>query len=642
MVHESRDADPFKDLSWNDLESWAGRKSVSRGKRYQKDGRVFEIARTSTGGLIAWVQGDRKYATRVEWTDDELTAECSCPYWGRCKHAVAVIVEYLDRVRKGKSLPCADRKDQRLQMLQEPGGDELGDRALEISIAPDPQGDAPETAGLLHFLESKTKAQLVNMLLELAALHQVVRRKLNDAMALARGTSETVVASILRDIDILSAQPPGGTDSSRRDRHVPDYSLVRDRLRLLAKEGYADDVIAIGEKLLEAGTAQVEESYDEGETAAEISHCMEVVFQALMESSLSIPEQILRVLDAEREDAFDLCTGTASFWAKEYAPSDWSMAADLLLARLDNEKPQSNTAAESSRFRRDRMSDQCITALDKAGRKEDIFSLCEREAERTGSYMRLVGLLIRSNRLKDAERWIDRGIQAVGDSQAGTAHHLRSCLREIREKQDDWQAVSIMRVEEFVSFPCVQTYKELKRAALKANLWQEMRISAIGYLETGKIALQGIPSPPSRNRLPEPAVRRRNAFPEAFALLDIAIFEEQPDEVLRWYENIKSGSRNFGLGTRLSAIAAALARRHPDRAVAIWKELAEEYIASTNLAAYEAAATCMANIRETLGGLGRKQEWLDYLEAVKQANRRKRRLLEVLGSMEGRRILDTS
>lgn len=641
MVHESRDADPFKSLTWNDLESWAGRKSVSRGRSYQKGGRVLEIARTSTDGLIAWVQGNRKYATRVEWTDGELTSECSCPYWGRCKHAVAVIVEYLEGVRKGKSLPCADRRDQRLQMLQEPGWDEPGDGALEVPIGSDLHSDASETASLLHFLESRTEAQLVNMLLELAARHQVVRRELSDVMALAHGTSETVVASILRDIDILSARPEW-TDSTGRDLHIPDYSRVRDRLRLLAKEGYADAVIAIGEKLLEAGTAQVEESSDEGETAAEISLCMEVVFQALMESSQSIPEQILRVLDAEREDAFNLCTGTACFWAKDYTPSDWSQAADLLLARLDNEKPQSNTAAESNRFRRDRLSDQCITALEKAGRKEDIFALCEREAERTGSYVRLAGLLIRSNRLKDAERWIDRGIKAVGNLQAGTAQHLRSCLREIREKQDDWQAVSVMRMEEFVSLPSIGTYKELKRAALKADLWQEMRTSAHAYLETGKITLEGIPLPSSRHRLPKPAVQRRNAFPKALVLLDIAIFEEKPDEVLRWYEKIKSGSRNFELGTRLDSIAAALACRYPDRAVAIWKELAEGYIASTNFAAYEAAAACMANIRETLGGLGRKQEWLDYLETVKQANRRKRRLLEILGAMEGCRIVDMS
>lgn len=56
----------FADLTWNDLEEWAGSKIVSRGKSYPHQGRVSELAQTEDGGLIAWVDGSDRYATKTE------------------------------------------------------------------------------------------------------------------------------------------------------------------------------------------------------------------------------------------------------------------------------------------------------------------------------------------------------------------------------------------------------------------------------------------------------------------------------------------------------------------------------------------------------------------------------------------------
>jgi hypothetical protein len=56
--------DRFSDLTWNDIEEWAGGKIVSRGKSYQRQGRVSDLAVTDDGSLIAWVDGTVRYATR--------------------------------------------------------------------------------------------------------------------------------------------------------------------------------------------------------------------------------------------------------------------------------------------------------------------------------------------------------------------------------------------------------------------------------------------------------------------------------------------------------------------------------------------------------------------------------------------------
>lgn len=44
----------FQDLSWSDLESWAGSRVVSRGKSYQRSKLARDLAVTETGDPVAW------------------------------------------------------------------------------------------------------------------------------------------------------------------------------------------------------------------------------------------------------------------------------------------------------------------------------------------------------------------------------------------------------------------------------------------------------------------------------------------------------------------------------------------------------------------------------------------------------------
>lgn len=70
----------FTDLTWDDLEEWAGSKIVARGRDYQRHGHVSGLAITKDNGLIAWVSGSDEYATRVVMDDDGLpVSDCTCP-----------------------------------------------------------------------------------------------------------------------------------------------------------------------------------------------------------------------------------------------------------------------------------------------------------------------------------------------------------------------------------------------------------------------------------------------------------------------------------------------------------------------------------------------------------------------------------
>ena len=45
----------FSDLTWQDLDEWAGSRVVGRGKSYRRA--VADLCTTADGRLLAWVQG---------------------------------------------------------------------------------------------------------------------------------------------------------------------------------------------------------------------------------------------------------------------------------------------------------------------------------------------------------------------------------------------------------------------------------------------------------------------------------------------------------------------------------------------------------------------------------------------------------
>lgn len=79
-------------------------------------------------------------------------------------------------------------------------------------------------------------------------------------------------------------------------------------------------------------------------------------------------------------------------------------------------------------------------------------------------------------------------------------------------------------------------------------------------------------------------------------------------------------------------VADAVVKAYPERA-AIWQALAEARIAQTSPAAYDEAALFLRKLRRVWVGLGKAAEWRAYVEELRAANRRKRRLMETLDAL---------
>lgn len=640
--------DPLIDLTWDDLQKWAGAAILSRGQRYQRNGQVHNLARTSLGGLVAWVQGTRRYATTIESEGKTLVAACTCPYEGICKHAVAVVLDYLEQVKQNRAIPTVTEQDQRLRLLEgtadvdETDEGEAGDEADEEVGRAVPRRSRANAAGALpEFLEQQTKPQLLALLKDMAQRYSDVRQTLQDRHNLSVGAVPKLVNALRAEIAALSEEP-GWSNHWNNEGSIPDYSRVRDRLEALLAKGHADAVVDVGAELLEAGTSQVEMSHDEGETGEEIASCLDIVFRALSHSSRSPAEQMRWAVEADLSDAYELCRGAKAFWDKSYPTKAWNALAKHLASRLAQDRSAKSRDDFSDTFRRDRLSNWLILSLERAGRHEEIIPLCRQEAERTGSYLRLVEQLRKAKRWEEAEQWIRKGIVATEKRWPGIASQLRASFVEMRKGAQDWTSVAALHADDFFAEPSLKTFQTLQQAAKRAGVLPAVRAAALHYLETGAVPKPStLPWPLPDGGL-KPAIERPAARPPMTdTLIDIAIAEKRPDEVLRWYDQRKPRPRGWDYGWFAEdRIAEAVMEAYPDRAVAIWKQLAERQIALTKPKAYEEAAGYLRKALRVQKQLGKEQEWLGYLASLRRANERKRRLVQILDTLSGRRIIE--
>ena len=631
MPKKKTQLERFADLTWNDLEEWAGSKIVSRGKNYQRQGRVCDLAVTEDDSLIAWVDGTERYATKVVMDDGGLPGSiCTCPYECDCKHGVAAVIEYLKRIEDDQPIPKANQGDARLKLVEdEDWDDEPIDE--EMAVSEDMRKEIDQ------FLKGKTKAQLIELIREIAQQHAEVAQEIVDRRQLTSGNTKILVTRLRREIQEVGDEP-GWQDYWRGGGYTPDYSGIRKKLEALLEAGHADDVLTLGRELVSTGIRQVGESHDEGETSMEVAACMPAIVKALDQSSLDSTAKLNWALDAELEDQYGVCEAFAEYLHSKHPKSAWHTLADRLLVRLKKMRPSKGADDFSRSYERDRLSDWAIHALDRAGRKDEIISLCKAEAKKTGNYGRLVNLLVSERRYKEAERWIRVGIQATKDKWPGIAAGLRNTLREIRTRQKNWPAVAAIQAEEFVRRPSRQAFTDCKKAAAKVKAWPEVRESLLQFLEKGEPPWKqkGWPLPESGLNVPEP--ERQDRFPMVSELIEMALLEKKPERVLYWYDQLPK--KRYGwYGVDDDVIATAVQTHAPDRAVAIWKNKAERLIAQVKPKAYQEAGKYLGKAAKVMAKESKQMDWDQYLQGLREHHARKIRLMEVLDSLDNKPII---
>ena len=695
-------------LTWDDLETWAGGTTVTRGRTYQHDGRVRDLKVAADGELLATVVGGEDYATTVNLGPGRghaaLGSSCTCPVGFRCKHAVAIIAEYLQAIADGRDVPPAADDDPRWDDLDAEDEDEA-DEDDEVPAARPRRSGRSSRGGtkpvdwddkIRGHLRAKSQGELADLIWSLTRRFPAIYQEFRERLALQEGDVDRLVAEARRAIRKVTSET-AWQNHWDDGGHTPDYSPIRHRLERLLELGHADEATALGREFLELGLKQVADAHDEGEAAIAFGECLPVVFQALARSSLSGPDRLLFAIDALMDDDSDTIGEAADpVFDAPPTPEDWSAVADTLAGRLKAEAGagKHNRDDFSRNYARDGITDWIATALLEAGRDEERLSLFETEARVTGSYERLVRVLREAGRLEDAERWAREGIAATSEKYPGIAEHLAASLGQLARDRKQWDVVAAHAARPFFQHPGLRTFDELIKAAKKAKVEEPVRAIALRFLETGARPYEVArnpkrPSPPPARRserkktvtsprrataapAPEsdPADRLKidpewplpvpeelipflektglhdpGPRPHLDVLLDMAIAANRPDDVLRWYDAIRARSEASGHRSPLAKadeVAEAVSKTHPERAIETYLAALNAQLPHAQPSAYETATRYLRKLRPIFESIGRASEWTSLLASIRETYRNRPRFMELLDRLDGQTIVQAS
>jgi uncharacterized Zn finger protein len=554
---------------------------------------------------------------------------------------VAVVLDYLEHMKRNKRVPKAVKNDERLLLFNNDHWDGdiegIADESYYADESPLPKKVESE---IKAYLAGKTKSQLSELIFDLAGKFPQIAQELTDRKQLATGTIKPLINRLRKEIREISSDV-GWQNYWNQEGYTPDYSEIHIKLETLLNAGYADDVLKLGRQLIELGHRQIEESHDEGETATQIEECMPVVIQALEQSSMAASDKLAWAVDVVLKDDYGVFDAFGDYLDRRYPKAAWNTLADRLFKQLDKMKHSGIKDDFHRNYARDRLSNWIIRALEQAGREEEIIPLCQVEAQKTGSFTRLVDHLVVAKRYSDAEYWIQEGIRKTETEWPGIASELRQRLKEIRTSQKDWFAVATMQTEEFVRYPSEKTFIECQKASTKTKTWFNVRQHLLAYLEKGTLPWEQKGWPLGKSNQAQPDTSFRNSFPMIDVLIGIAISEKKPEKVLFWYDQVQNHKRRW-ITVGDDRIAEAIKDYAPERSVSIWQTIAEGLINQTKPSSYEQAALYLRKAEKIMKRQKKQSQWKQYLNNLRQKHARKRRFIEILDQSDSRPIISKS
>jgi uncharacterized Zn finger protein len=667
-------------LSWDDLTDWAGERSVSRGRTYQRQGRVHDLAVSENGRLLASVIGGDRYAVIV-WCELDwmkvggLHSRCTCPVGANgCKHAVAVVAAYLELLGQDADVPPVDPEDQRWAMLAN-GDPDANAGAIDADEEEEAQGKLPSrTKGgfqqvsdekIRKHIDAKSRKELGALVWSLTERYPELREEFWERIALGEGNVDRLVALARQELRRVTSET-GWRNNWIGEGHTPDYSRLKHRLERMVELGQSDAVVRLAQEIIARGMEQIGQSDDEGETASALSECFPVIFKAVVESILPPTRKLLFAIDAHLQDEYDIIGGSSDVVLDEpFEPAAWSAVADELALRLEAGTKKGDDFQR--RFHRDQISNWLIHALKESGRDDEVLAICEREARATDNYQRLVSLLIEQKQYDEAERWAAEGIEKTVNRFPGIASNLGKSMGEAARLRERWGIVAAHAAWEFFESPSREKFEQLIAASAKAGCQDAVRRFALEFLETGVSPISVVTHREEGRKgavstgwpLPTPdylfpllrteAQSRMSDRPHYGVLIDMAVADRRYEDVLRWYDKMRADQKQTrgalpwldsdGYADR---VAEAVAKSHPDRALGIYRQCVNDNLTRARVSAYEVVAAYLRKMRPILKSLHREDEWTQTVADIRLRYRNRPRFMEILDRLDSRPILQSS
>ncbi|NUO10098.1 MAG: hypothetical protein HUU08_15760 [Candidatus Brocadia sp.] len=109
--------------------------------------------------------------------------------------------------------------------------------------------------------------------------------------------------------------------------------------------------------------------------------------------------------------------------------------------------------------------------------------------------------------------------------------------------------------------------------------------------------------------------------------------DDEGDSALQISECLESGGRGRKAGW------PKVSGNCPDEALKIWCDLAEDQIALTKPSAYETAVGYLKQARDIYRKTHRRKEWESFVAVLREANKKKTRIIQNLRTLTGEKII---
>lgn len=561
----------------------AGSRSFERGQDYYNDGQVVSLVQDREI-ISAVVEGTTNYRVKLWVHGSVLDYSCSCPVGERgdfCKHCVAAGLEWLAEMEEAgeESTPYLKRQKTTMEDVR-------------------------------TYLEGRSKAELIDMVVKQAMDDERLRDSL--LLRVASATPAGVdIAAFRKAIDkALKPEYPSYDhyydydEETRLDEDALDH--VVETIRAILDDGHPEAVIDLAEYAFDkiAGYTEEEDYYDNDVDVA-VGKFEDLHHDAYMQIQMDPCELAEKLFYRELNDEYGFIGGTVGNYADVLGEE--GMAHFRQLAEAEWERAVAEGDTDRGSPARYLMEDVALHY----GDIDTVVSIKSSDLTSSRDYLEIADIYKREGNLDLAIDWAERGLgEPTGFYPSGIQQFLIAAYREAGRYVDALEIVWDI----FSKHSTLDRYKELKDNADPLGEWPQWRERALNLIR-------------QENQVREQGVVARSPFDtERTLLVDIFLWEDDLDSALR---EAKEGGCTASMWQML---AARLEEPQPEEALNIYQMLIEPTIEETNNAAYEQVVRFLHKVNRIMNRLGRGDEFVEYVAALRKEYFRKRNFISLLNA----------
>lgn len=578
----------LRDVLTDDLiRDWAGPAYYGRGEGYFFEDRVLHLSERNQK-ITGTVAGTHNY--RVElWADgDEFCYACDCPLGLNdefCKHCLATALQWLDQ-----DSHAADGAR---------GGAETGTAAGSELNQPDYH----------DWVMHQDKNALADLLLDRAAEDGELQHRL-QLKAAAADFNLAVYKKLIRQAV--------GRSRFIDYREMPAYwrgiDTVIDSIEELLDRGYATALVDLSEFALQQIEKAIERVDDSAGYMGQLLDRLQDIHLTACTVAPADPQALAERLFAwEFQGTWDTFRGAARTYAGVLGETGLTRYRELAEAEWAGIPPLGPGEDDPDRYgRRFNIAFVMESLASLGGNLDELIAVKQRDLSSSYAFLD-IGKACRSAGEHDqALAWAEKGLAAFGDE----AHRdLKALLVELYLEAERFDDALSLLWSQFEQEPSLAAYVKLKNAAERQDSWPGWRQRGLDYVRE-KIQASEQDRPRGRWRF--------SPWSDHSLLVEIFLWEDDPGAA--WQEACDGGCTD-DLWLQL---ARHREKEHPEDAVAVYQRQVGPIVGRTNNNAYAEAVVLIRRIGNLMNGSGDREDFLQYLAALRTEFKRKRNFVQML------------